>query len=417
MAGHSTHQKRSRKVGKSWPPKPYPDFPLGPAANGHWQKKIRGKIYYFGRWGRRVDGKMERVLDDGWKAALEEYNRVKDDLYAGRKPRPKDEPEGLTLATLCSDFLVGKLAKVSSGELTAGSFREYKKVTDRLIETFGRQRLVTDLRADDFAELRNILAEQYGPVRLCNEVTRVKTVFKWAFDTGRLDRPVRYGDFTKPSALVLRRHRAENGEKMLEAAEIRKLLKAASAPWKAKILLGINCGLGNSDCAKIERRHLDLARGWLDFPRPKTGIARRCPLWQETVDALKEAIDARPKPKDPADDRLIFLHKYGKPWAADGEVDTVDPEAIKASAPRNSIARGFRSLIDEFKLHRKGIGFYTLRHVFRTVADACGDQVAINSIMGHADSSMAAAYRERIDDKRLQAVVAHVHAWLYGDKE
>ena len=39
---------------------------------------------------------------------------------------------------------------------------------------------------------------------------------------------------------------------------------------------------------------LILKGGWLHFPRPKTGIDRRAPLWKETIVALKEAIDRRP---------------------------------------------------------------------------------------------------------------------------
>jgi integrase len=65
-------------------------------------------------------------------------------------------------------------------------------------------------------------------------------------------------------------------------------------------------------------------------------------------------------------------------------------------------------------VHHDGIGFYTLRHVFRTAADGARDSVAIDLIMGHTDSSMAGRYRERVEDARLLAVVNHVHAWLYG---
>jgi hypothetical protein len=38
----------------------------------------------------------------------------------------------------------------------------------------------------------------------------------------------------------------------------------------------------------------------------------------------------------------------------------------------------------------------------------------VDAIMGHADESMAAQYREEIGDDRLQAVVAHVRNWLFG---
>jgi hypothetical protein len=48
------------------------------------------------------------------------------------------------------------------------------------------------------------------------------------------------------------------------------------------ILLGINGGMGNSDCANLPLRAVDLDAGMIDFPRPKTGIARRCPLWPDT---------------------------------------------------------------------------------------------------------------------------------------
>ena len=66
-------------------------------------------------------------------------------------------------------------------------------------------------------------------------------------------------------------------------------------------------------------------------------------------------------------------------------------------------------------IHHDGIGFYTLRHVFRTIADAARDPVAIDLIMGHTDPSMGGHYRERIEDSRLQAVADHVRTWLFGE--
>lgn len=66
------------------------------------------------------------------------------------------------------------------------------------------------------------------------------------------------------------------------------------------VLLGINCGLGNNDCANLPMTAVDLDNGWLDFGRPKTGIHRRCPLWLETVAAIQAALETRPTPKDQA---------------------------------------------------------------------------------------------------------------------
>ena len=52
------------------PLKPYKDFPLTSHSGGKWMKKINGRVRYFGRWGNRVKGKLERIEGDGWQDAL-----------------------------------------------------------------------------------------------------------------------------------------------------------------------------------------------------------------------------------------------------------------------------------------------------------------------------------------------------------
>lgn len=62
---------------------------------------------------------------------------------------------------------------------------------------------------------------------------------------------------------------------------------------------------------------------------------------------------------------------------------------------------------------RKGLGFYTLRHVSRTIADESKDQPAVDFCMGHEVAHMSSVYRETISDDRLHAVVDHVRKWLF----
>jgi hypothetical protein len=73
--------------------------------------------------------------------------------------------------------------------------------------------LVIDLASDDFDRLRQSIAKQWGPTRLGNEVQRVRSVFKFGYDSGLIDRPVRFGpSFRKPARKVMRQHRAKDGD-------------------------------------------------------------------------------------------------------------------------------------------------------------------------------------------------------------
>jgi integrase len=378
--------------------KPRPDFPLFPHATGRWAKKVRGRFVYFGK----VAG------DPQGKAALELWLAQRDDLLAGRIPRIPGEY--LTVASVCNQFLTAKQQLIETSELSARSWGEYYSTCESVVSEFGKGRAVDDLRPEDFAKLRRSLARRNGPVRLGNEIQRVRTLLKWAFDSELIDRPVRTGpDFRKPAKHVIRKARRDAGPRMFQPDEIRSMLDAAQPALRAMILLGVNAGLGNNDCGAIRLEHLDLADGWLNYRRIKTGIPRRCWLWPETIDALKTAIAARPKPANAADRDRVFLTEPGLPWTADAKL-----KEDGGAGPRvDCVTQCFRTILDKLKLHRPGVGFYALRHTFETIAGDAKDQVAVDFVMGHADQSMAAVYRERVDDARLKAVVNHVHRWLF----
>jgi integrase len=383
-ASHSTLKPTRGK-----PAKPYPDFPLFAHAVGYWAKKIRGKLVYFGPW-------------DDPDAALAKYLEQKDALHAGRLPR--QDSEGATIHALANHFLNQKQTLVDVGELSPRTWSDYKEACDQIVAEFGKRRLLDDLNPDDFASLRNKMAKRWGPHRLGKVIQCIRCVFKYAYENGMIPAPCRYGPgFKRPSKKTMRLERAKQGPKLFNAEEIRRLLDAAAGtPLKTMILLGINCGYGNSDCGNLPLSALDLDGGWVDYPRPKTGIPRRCPLWLETVEAIKEAMANRPDAKKLENAGLVFVTKYGHAWAKD-----------TADAP---ITKEFRKVLDGLGIngHRN---FYTLRHTFRTVADESKDQPSVDFIMGHESSHMSSVYREKISDERLQAVADHVRGWLFPADE
>jgi hypothetical protein len=179
------------------PQKPRPDFPLSiHKGTGYWCKKVRGRVFYFGR-----------VADDPkGVAALELWLEQKDDLEAGREPREKSE--ALTVEGLCDFFLAHKEGMRDNNEIKARTFWSYHTTCADIIKAFTKGRAVTDLGPDDFRKLRITMSKTRGAVAMRNEMQRVRTIFKFAFDDGKIPTPVRFGQgFDKPKMDVVNRAR------------------------------------------------------------------------------------------------------------------------------------------------------------------------------------------------------------------
>ncbi|MBY0525061.1 MAG: hypothetical protein K2R98_16775 [Gemmataceae bacterium] len=318
----------------SKPAKLYPDFPLFPHATKRWAKKIRGTMHYFGPWSD-PDGALKKYLDQ------------KDDLHAGRKARP--DVAAVTVKDVANAFLTHKQNKVDAGELSPVTWLKYKQVTDLLVKKLGKNRAATDVGPDDFTAIKNAMSKRWGALRVRDFIQHIRSVFKHALEADLLDRPTRFGPgFARPSKKVLRLDRARKGPKLFTPPQIRALIRKAGQPLRAMILLGINCGFGNSDCGTLPVKALDLAGGWVNYPRPKTGTPRRCPLWPETVAAIRDALASRPEPKDAENAGLAFLTRYGHSWHKEIEDSPISKETTK--------------LLKALKLYRgNGLSFYTLR--------------------------------------------------------
>ena len=332
------------------------------------------------------------------QAALDRYINVRDDLHAGRVPLANSD--NATVRDLLNRFLTAKEHQRDTGEITRRTFNDYHNTCKRIAEVFGLSRLVNDLQPVDFEALRRQIAKRWGLLALGNEVGRTRVVFNFALESRLIESPMMFGAFKRPSKRALRKIRQAEPAKMFEAGEIRTLLGEANPIMQAMILLGINSGFGNHDVSALPKRVVDVDQRWLEFPRPKTGVERRCWLWDETASALRHAIDERPHAKSPEYESLAFLTKRGRPWGNGSDGNPLSSEFVK--------------LQRRARVYRSGRGFYALRHSFRTIADGALDQVATDLIMGHARNDMGSVYRERIADDRLWRVVGHVHDWLFA---
>lgn len=377
------------------PSKPRPDFPLFAHANGQWCRKIRSRFHYFGPWADP-------------EAALNLYLDQRDDLQAGRKPR-KVSDTGPTVADGLNHFLSAKKLAEQAGEIRHRSYLDYETTCDRIAASLGKDRPLCDVDVADLQKLRADLSKgergERGPTTVKNDLTRARMVFLY-FNEYLVEKPIKYRKVLKsPAKRQLREAANLRGPRMFQPKEIRALLKVAPPQLRAMIYLGINCGFGNADCGTLPIDQLDLAKGWHTYWRPKTHNPRRCPLWPETVKALKQAIEKRPKPASEELVGLVFLTREGACWSKE--------------AGDNAISSEFRKLLRDLGIYRPHVTFYTLRRTFETIAAVTGEQVAIDHIMGHIapTNDMAAVYRQQVFDKPLLTVTNHVRAWLHGRKK
>lgn len=361
------------------PKKPYADFPLFAHASGQWAKKINGRVHYFGTW-------------DDWQAAVDRYLDQRDFLYNGRTP----PAQATTLADVLNQFLSDKMRSLDDGDIAQRTYNEYEAVCDQ-IAALGKRRPLDTLAYEDFSELRSILGRgARGQTVAVSSRKRLVGIARMVFNFANeeLGFSVRYKKALRPPAAKEQR-RAQNLERLFTAEEIRRLRDHAKPQLRAMILLGVNCGFGNADCGLLPASALDLDRGWHRFARPKTEMPRRCPLWPESVDALREV---------GRDEGPVFVTKYGNRWWCEKKKDPISYE--------------FRKLVTKLGFYEKYVTtFYSLRRTFETIAATADvNQAVIDCIMGHPAhvSDMAAVYRQKVFDDPLKKCTRHVRDWVEG---
>jgi len=385
---------REHRTRPRWP---FPEHGKLTAHPRHlWCKWIDGGTRYFGRWQDPDPG------DEFAKAALKRYLAY---MHAKSHEHPVQVlPTDLTLQIAVNHYLTARNKDMVAGTLSPQQLLFYQDFGRVLLETCGRDKLVRDMGPADFELLRSKLIG--GPVFVGKQIQLVRSIFRWVGEYyGIL--PRYGGQFNKPSKREVRRSR--KARSLFEPAEIRKLLKAASPALKCFILLGINCGFGQMDCATLTVAAVDLKSRAIDIERSKTAVRRVCPLWPETVKALKAY--KRPNAALP---ELYFVTKYRQPWVK-LNVHKDEAEHVDRVSRTDSIALELRKLCRAIGVQARG--FYVLRHTFNTIAEGAADPNARKVIMGHTFDGMDDFYlhlHQRPEFMaRLRAVSEYVRKWLY----
>lgn len=289
------------------PEKPYEGYPLFAHRNGRWAKKIAGVMRYFGMW-------------EDHQSALARYLSEREDLLAGVTPRARvrEQENVASVQYLCNHFLQTQENRSHRGEISTRTFGDYLRVGKLMVEFFGENKRASEVGPGDFRAFRKSFPKSWSLQSQSDVIQRVRTIFLYGVKNELISEVPKFGtDFQKSSASVLRKKKqaevAKHGTLDLTAEQVRCLVDSAEGFLKPCILLGINAGFGNTDCSELTTKVVDLKSGWLDFPRPKTGVPRRVKLWPETIAAMQIYEAERPIPFDKQDSVRFFLTSQGRP--------------------------------------------------------------------------------------------------------
>jgi integrase len=343
-------------------------FPLTLHATGQYCKKIRGKRYYFGK-----DKKL----------ALQRYLEQATDLHAGRTLKPDPESQDTTLKLLSNAYLDNQETRVVLGEIKPRQVHDQKLILIRFVRYIGTHTRISEIIPPDLqGYLKKLVKESKAPSTINNHVSVIKALFHWAENNQIVS--------NIPNIKTLKKSPVKKTNKQTFTAEqVKALLSNANPKMKAMIWLGLNCAFGCTDCAELSWKNIDFKDKRVSFPRPKSGIERNLPLWEQTISALQEVSK---------EGKTVFLTRQGNKYV---RVDQkTKPDGTIKTVFHNNITKEFKKIVSKSGIKvEKGVGFYTLRRTAATLAAQSKDPFAVQQLLGHADLKMASIYVQDVAEQ------------------
>lgn len=234
---------------------------LGRHKRGYWYKKHQGRFYYFYKCDEDPNGAF----------SLEKWKHDKFFIDQGQLP-PEYDPLSctpsttLTVKDICNYWMGSKEALLKAGDLAPRTYAEYMQTCEFLMATVGKTLPAKLCGPQRFDQIRVALAKRFNANGQGKRITQIRSMFDTAYEDHVLDERPNFGRaFRKPKAAAFRQLRNERGDQSFKPEEIHALLAVANVNLKPMLLLGLQAGFGNEDCAALPRSAIE--DGWLTLAR------------------------------------------------------------------------------------------------------------------------------------------------------
>ena len=361
------------------PKKPRKSFPLTPHVRGGWGKTYKGHQLY--------------IAEPNPKKALERFNVIAGLIDRGEyvARRHQRRASSVTVGDVCNRYVYERQLDMEAGRLSKGAWEDYDDAAVEMVAVFGKDKLVEDLRPDDFTRLHRRLAKRLEAHAMGRMIQNCRSIWKHADENDWIPKRPKYGSvFTKPVT-----GRKEGQPFTVEEARVLVACAAASnVQLEAMLLLMLNGGYSAMDCAKLPRTAVDFGKHLVSFPRPKMkrrrAIDRVMVMWPETFEALAEVMAQR------EGDELVFRTVHGRPWVQ-GSTD--------------SVRLLFQRIVNDLGWEVRGPSWF--RHLHRTIADELEKPNAAARLMGHHIKGIAEVYIDRVENHRIKQLTDHIRSRLW----
>jgi integrase len=231
-------------------------------------------------------------------------------------------PQQWTIQQLCQRYYQFKLTDGCS-VCFLDSVKRHLKYFTVWLKKYGCDPAVerlSDLNSAILSDFRQMLADnsKISAATANLYINHIRMFLFWAENIHGLSHPP-MGVIRKFRKYKVKKgHGREQNRSAISWEELEKLFAAAGVVDTVLLLLGLNCGFGNTDIGTLKLCDIDLEAATVSHPRPKTGVERHLILWPETVAILKTYINIyRGKPVNEEVGRLVFVGKRGNPFCWD----------------------------------------------------------------------------------------------------
>jgi integrase len=281
------------------------------------------------------------ILSRGIAAALHPQLIVKPNL-------PHAQTDERRVSTLATGYLNHRRQEAERGDLSLKQYdddrRHVELFRDFLSVNYPTLAFIDQVSADVLNQYRDKQTELCGSnVTLKKRLEGVRKWLAWLVDRNILRELPK--DLSSYAKVRLKRPKPA----FFTVEEIKSIYNQSGDLLKACVLLGLNAGLTQKDCATLTPEMIDFESGILSRDRNKTGCDQRAKLWPETLAAIRKV--GRFDPGKP-----VLLTATGKPLVS---------ESVKPTGKVVKIDY-VRKLWDRLDLPCTGKSF---KHLRKTSAD------------------------------------------------